>query len=726
MRRALLAAGVIALAGLPGAIAPGPASATPSRQTAKQLSKAPIAQRPAWRTQVLDPPGPYVRPRAVFVEGDAAAVDDPQALTRPGGVTTIRATGAGAPRLVLDLGVETGGIVEATVTAGSGATVRLAYSEARRVLTPIGDTAENSLGDNDEPYARYDTFAGAAGTTFASPATRGGERWVLLQLDGPGTVSLRDVGVRVQHLRPALGDHRGRFLSSDPVLNRAWWASAYTFDVSTAGDTQVVMDGAKRDRVVFAGDLGMAELVGLNTVAQGPRVIRNSLRLLSCQPELLVSLATYSNTDVACPDDPAAASPLGPLPKVPDLTHSAPSPLAILQGQLALPSGEYVAWYVQAAATYYRYTADQDYLRKLLPVLRRCIRFLGALEQGGLYSAPLDYTWRASLTTGVSPYTNSLYYGALRGLAQLEREVGHDRAAGDALDAHAEAVRRALVARFGDAATGALLADPQGSPGVHLQDANVMAPWVGVLRGDAAGRALDYVRGAMATTYGTKTFDRDGATAFGPQFVSPFMTAWEVLARLQRGDTAIALDLLRRLWGHMVATDPQSTTWEKVALDGDVQPNQPRKPGEPTTRDEGEGYVSLAHAWSGGPVPALSGYVLGARPAEAGFRTWVVAPQPGDLRWAQGQVPTPSGVLVSRWARGAKDRTFRLTVRAPAGTSGTVAVPLLGADRRIARDGRLVWARGRAAGGARAERQGDAVRFEQGAGRHTYAWVARR
>ena len=87
------------------------------------------------------------------------------------------------------------------------------------------------------------------------------------------------------------------------------------------------------------------------------------------------------------------------------------------------------------------------------------------------------------------------------------------------------------------------------------------------------------------------------------------MTAWEVLARLQRGDTAIALDLLRRLWGHMVATDPQSTTWEKVALDGDVQPNQPPKPGEPTTRDEGEGYDKSKDVFYGG-----TGYGDGERP----------------------------------------------------------------------------------------------------------------
>ena len=38
-----------------------------------------------------------------------------------------------------------------------------------------------------------------------------------------------------------------------------------------------------------------------------------------------------------------------------------------------------------------------------------------------------------------------------------------------------------------------------------------------------------------------------------------------------------------------------------------------------------------------------------------------------------------------------KRSMFVLTVRAPQATSGTVAVPLLGAPRVIAEDGRVVW-----------------------------------
>jgi hypothetical protein len=85
-------------------------------------------------------------------------------------------------------------------------------------------------------------------------------------------------------------------------------------------------------------------------------------------------------------------------------------------------------------------------------------------------------------------------------------------------------------------------------------------------------------------------------------------------------------------------------------------------------------------------------------------------------------MPTPRGRIVSRWRRGVRDSSFRLTVRAPRRTSGTVAVPLLGRRRTIARNGRIVWRRGRAAHGVKAKRRGGAVVFRARPGRGTYAW----
>ena len=75
--------------------------------------------------------------------------------------------------------------------------------------------------------------------------------------------------------------------------------------------------------------------------------------------------------------------------------------------------------------------------------------------------------------------------------------------------------------------------------------------------------------------------------------------------------------LIHNLWDQMTdESGPYYTgaLWEKLNQDGtDVDAN-----------------ASLAHGWATGPVSSLSGYVLGARPVTAGYKTWVIAPQPGD------------------------------------------------------------------------------------------------
>jgi hypothetical protein len=96
-------------------------------------------------------------------------------------------------------------------------------------------------------------------------------------------------------------------------------------------------------------------------------------------------------------------------------------------------------------------------------------------------------------------------------------------------------------------------------------------------------------------------------------------------------------------------------------------------------------YTSAAHGWSTGVLPALTNDLLGATPTGPGFATWSVQPHPGSVKWARGQLPTPHGPLKVSWVNG--PRLFTLTVDAPGGTSGTVALPGKGMIRL---DGQVV------------------------------------
>lgn len=62
----------------------------------------------------------------------------------------------------------------------------------------------------------------------------------------------------------------------------------------------------------------------------------------------------------------------------------------------------------------------------------------------------------------------------------------------------------------------------------------------------------------------------------------------------------------------------------------------------------------------------------GGRPLTPGYRTFLIEPQPGDLTWAKGRVPTPHGPVAIDWTA---HTGFTLTVEVPPGTHGYTGVP---------------------------------------------------
>ena len=83
-------------------------------------------------------------------------------------------------------------------------------------------------------------------------------------------------------------------------------------------------------------------------------------------------------------------------------------------------------------------------------------------------------------------------------------------------------------------------------------------------------------------------------------------------------------------------------------------------------------YLSLSHGWSSGPTSFLTQTVLGVCPTGAGYSTVDVHPQLGDLNWAEGDVPTPSGTIHVRVER--DGATTTATVRLPANVSADISL----------------------------------------------------
>lgn len=613
------------------------------------------AAQPPWHRYVLGTGASDLPPLAVAQT--TGAVTDAPALVRGSGAATLSWDGSGEPpAILLDYGREVGSVPHfsvARVAAPPGAatvTLRAAYSEARKFMTDTGDTSENLV-------RRYEDFPLTRPGEVTSQTLQGGFRFQRISLTSPGTVALARAGARVEFENAAPEDYEGWFLSSDDRLNRIWYAGAYTVQTNMAPPgTQYanaspwLLDGAKRDRAVWSGDVyvqGASAYVSLGLRA-GPYA-RGSLK----------SLAAWQQPDGAMP---GAVGLFGPLGVYYSLPYSIYSALALVD--------------------YVRYTGDLAFAREQYTALKRQMQYdadqvdpqTGLLTAGAgpgqgspVFGEGNDWDVYDGAKTGAVTAFNVLYQRALTEAAWLAR---HLEATGDAgaWAADAARLRARINAALYDRARSAYrlaTADVGTHPAQTVaEDANSQAILFGVAEPATRAAILRTLQARLWTDAGALPFSRDSGFSTN---LSPFATGYEVRARFAAGDARGALALTHRTWDRMV--DPAGpyytgTFWEKMLADGSVEdsPTATAKPG----------FISLAHGWATTPTAALSEYVLGVEPVEPGFARWTVRPEPGGLRWAQGQVPTPHGPIRVQWRQGTG---FTIRVDVPDATSGRIAVP---------------------------------------------------
>lgn len=77
-----------------------------------------------------------------------------------------------------------------------------------------------------------------------------------------------------------------------------------------------------------------------------------------------------------------------------------------------------------------------------------------------------------------------------------------------------------------------------------------------------------------------------------------------------------------------------------------------------------------SHAWNATPLFQLSARVLGVRPLLPGFSQFEISPHVMNLKWAQGKIPTPHGLIKLAWTRYGTELEIKFKV--PKGTSAKV------------------------------------------------------
>jgi hypothetical protein len=198
---------------------------------------------------------------------------------------------------IIDFGKEVGGVATLSAKVCGAGSVGLAFSEALN-FTGYESDSSNDFASTDAPDGAIFTpewTSHQCGTRieYAMPYARqrGGFRYIsIYTLSANGTsphaveamVDSLQVEIAFEPTWPNLQAYQGYFYSSDDLLNKIWYAGAYTLqsnmiaadalrDELSSGwaenetlglDPQeyptAFVDGAKRDRTVWSGDLGLA------------------------------------------------------------------------------------------------------------------------------------------------------------------------------------------------------------------------------------------------------------------------------------------------------------------------------------------------------------------------------------------------------------------------------------------------------------------------------------
>ena len=369
----------------------------------------------------------------------------------------------------------------------------------------------------------------------------------------------------------------------------------------------MILDGAKRDRRPWSGDLSVEGRNAFDSIgfgAKGSDYIKGTIQEFGAAPG--------SNGSVGG--------------QISDWTVFPP--------RASFYSTSYSIYYAIDLAGYYLYSGDTAFAESQYQTLKNQMTYDRGLVDAtsGLLitsSSERDWDFYDGGKPGAVTAYNALYYKALTGASSIASDLaakdpGNANAATWQSDAatwasQAAALKTAINGTLFDSARGVYkLADRDN--GTHLgtavpQDGNSQAIDFGIAPASAQAGILSYLKSHLWGTFGPQPYSPDAAFS---TVISPFVTGFEVDARFSSGDTDGALALIHNLWDQMtVASGPYytGTLWEKLNQDGtDVDSN-----------------ASLAHGWASGPVSSLSGYVLGARPVTPGYKTWVDRAAAGRL-----------------------------------------------------------------------------------------------
>ncbi|HXQ16630.1 MAG TPA: alpha-L-rhamnosidase C-terminal domain-containing protein [Caulobacteraceae bacterium] len=588
------------------------------------------AQRIVWiRGLIADPGMPFHRRcyEEALVEAPPDAVRGENDLLRlEGGRAVVRTEPGRDVTILLDFGKIMTGRPCLEIEARGGEVVEIACAESLPgEWRPEGLREDARL--RPKPWLGADThlfrYRAKAGVQTFERFEWCAIRWMQLTVrDAPDGVVFRGLGANLCNY-PV--EQRGRFTSSDPVLDQLWATGAYTLRQCMHDAWE---DCPSREQRQWLGDVTVENLAGW--AAFGPSVAPLTAKFLSQAAE---SQRPDGLTQMFAPGDHRTDGLL-----IPDWT---------------------LQW-ILAAGDHWRYAGDLPTIAAIFPSIVKALAWFERLLSPAGLVADMPY-WHFMDWAGVGRYgeaaaLNAQLAGAFAVAAELAAAVGwpseaerfaaRGRAIGAALQTRHWDARRCVFVDVVDPATG------EREPRVSQHGNAAIALWTDA-PADRIGAALNRITDSNRLTFTPAPPIAPTGDALEPEegvvLANTFYSHFVYAALARHGRLGEALRLMRERYGPMLARGA-TTLWESF---------------EPT--------ASLCHGFSATPTYQLSRHILGVAPAAPGFASVALSPDLADLDHAEGLVPTPRGEVEARLERTADG--FVARYRLPAGLTARVAPP---------------------------------------------------
>ena len=591
------------------------------------LAESPVAPERVlrWYGVVPRPSDPVDRRlyQEELVDLPPGLVSDSEALLRADeGTTTVR-TGELDVAVVLDFGRIHSGYPFIELDAQGGEVVEVAVAEGMPGEWAEAPLVQPRIVKGQPPAAQIFRYTARPGAQRFERFEWAAVRYAQVTVrNAPHGLRIRHVGSTFTHY-PA--EPRGAFTCSDPLLSRLWEVGCYTLLLCMHDGWE---DCPSREQRQWLGDATVEMLVG--QVAFGPSTNPLNRQFLRHAAE---SQRPDGLTQMFAPGDHHTDAVL-----IPDWT---------------------LQWILNAEQ-HWLYTGELDVIEAIFPAIQRALAWFEPQIGPNDLLANLPFwhfmDWAAHGRHGEAAALNAQLAGAFGGAARLAAALGYGRARrryqgcaariAAALDARHWDARRGVYVDMVDPATGAQ--EPRVSQ--HANGAAILwgvAPrrrWRSIVARITDPARLTFTAAPPIVPDG-EALDPESGVVLANTFYSHFV--YRALCKTGRFDLVVRS--LRARYGPMLARGA-TTLWESF---------------EPT--------ASLCHGFSTTPVYQLSTEALGVAPLAPGFARFRLAPQPADLDWARGVVPTVRGDIEVAWERRGDEVAMDITV--PEGAEARVVAP---------------------------------------------------